>query len=164
MRYRTILYGLLGICTFLLIVAPAQAVEPDEILKDPALEARARVIGKELRCLVCQNQSIDDSDADLARDLRVLVRERIVSGDSNEDVIAYVVSRYGDFVLLNPPFKLKTYALWLGPAAMILFGIVLMVLFYRRSRPSQQASADAAPALSEAEKKKLARLLDEDGN
>ena len=111
---------------------PALAVQPDEILDDPKLEARAREVGKELRCLVCQNQSIDDSDADLARDLRVLVRERIVAGDSNQEVIDYVVSRYGDFVLLNPPFKLKTYALWFGPGILILFGIGTVFLFFRR--------------------------------
>lgn len=161
MHYGSIRFGLLGICALLLFTVPAQAVDPGEILKDPALEARAREVGKELRCLVCQNQSIDDSDAELARDLRVLVRERIVSGDSNEDVIAYVVSRYGDFVLLNPPFKLKTYVLWLGPAALIIFGIVLMVLFYRRARSPDRAAEQAASGLSEAEKKKLARLLDE---
>lgn len=161
MRYGSIRFGLLGICALLLFTVPAQAVDPGEILKDPALEARAREVGKELRCLVCQNQSIDDSDAELARDLRVLVRERIVSGDSNEDVIAYVVSRYGDFVLLNPPFKLKTYALWFGPAALIIFGIILMVLFYRRARSPDRAAEQAASGLSDAEKKKLARLLDE---
>ena len=84
-----------------------------------------------------------------------------MSGDSNEDVIAYVVSRYGDFVLLNPPLKLKTYVLWFGPAALIIFGIILMVLFYRRARSPERAAQSAAPALSEAEKQKLARLLDE---
>jgi cytochrome c-type biogenesis protein CcmH len=161
MRYGPIRFGLLGICALLLFAAPALAVAPDEILKDPALEARARAVSKDLRCLVCQNQSIDDSDAELARDLRVLVRERIMSGDSNEDVIAYVVSRYGDFVLLNPPLKLKTYVLWFGPAALIIFGIILMVLFYRRARSPERAAQSAAPALSEAEKQKLARLLDE---
>ena len=99
-----------------LAAVSAGAVNPDEMLDDPALEARAREISKGLRCLVCQNQSIDDSDADLARDLRVLVRERLVSGDSDGQVIDYVVSRYGDFVRLRPPFKAPTYALWLGPA------------------------------------------------
>ena len=104
------------LCILLVLsAAPAAAVEPDEILADAALEARARDISKELRCLVCQNQSIDDSNAKLARDLRLLVRERITKGDSNRQVIAYIVARYGDFVLLKPPFKATTWALWLGP-------------------------------------------------
>ncbi len=146
----------------LISALPAYAVQPDEILDDPKLEARAREIGKELRCLVCQNQSIDDSDADLARDLRVLVRERLVEGDSNQEVIDYVVSRYGDFVLLNPPFKLKTYALWFGPAILILFGLGTVFLFFRRR--SAGGAPDAAPtSLSDSEKEKLARLLDKDG-
>ncbi len=153
---------LLGTLVVLFLASPAFAVEPGEILKDPALEARAREVGRELRCLVCQNQSIDDSDADLARDLRVLVRDRIVAGDSNEDVIAYVVSRYGDFVLLNPPFKLKTYALWLGPAAFIVFGVFVLIIFYRRSAAPGTAASGKPAALSDAEKQKLARLLDED--
>jgi len=146
----------------LISALPAYAVQPDEILDDPKLEARAREIGKELRCLVCQNQSIDDSDADLARDLRVLVRERLVEGDSNQEVIDYVVSRYGDFVLLNPPFKLKTYALWFGPAILILFGLGTVFLFFRR-RSAGDAPAVAPKSLSDAEKEKLARLLDKDG-
>ncbi|MBT7941838.1 MAG: cytochrome c-type biogenesis protein CcmH, partial [Alphaproteobacteria bacterium] len=95
---------------------PAHAVNPDEILSDPVLETRAREISKGLRCLVCQNQSIDDSDAGLAQDLRILVRERLVAGDSDDAVIDFVVARYGDFVLLKPPFMLSTLALWLGPA------------------------------------------------
>lgn len=147
----------------LMLVAalPAYAVQPDEILDDPKLEARAREVGKELRCLVCQNQSIDDSDADLARDLRLLVRERIVAGDTNEEVIDYVVSRYGDFVLLNPPFKLKTYALWFGPAVLILFGLGTVYLFFRRRRAA--GAPDAGPqSLSDAEREKLKRLLNKD--
>lgn len=152
---------LLSALVFMLLAFPALAVQPDEILDDPALEARAREVGKDLRCLVCQNQSIDDSDADLARDLRVLVRERIVAGDSNQEVIDYVVSRYGDFVLLDPPFKLKTYALWLGPGVIILFGIFAVIMFFRRKR--DDAVEDAKPeALSDAEKARLARLIDED--
>jgi len=149
-----------------LLAFPALAVQPDEILKDPALEARAREVGKDLRCLVCQNQSIDDSDADLARDLRVLVRERIVAGDSNQEVIDYVVSRYGDFVLLNPPFKLKTYALWLGPLVIILFGIFAIFMFFRRRGDVVAEGGAAMPArdgLSDAEKKKLAKLMNGDG-
>jgi cytochrome c-type biogenesis protein CcmH len=139
----------------------AGAVEPDEVLKDPVLESRAREIGKELRCLVCQNQSIDDSDAELARDLRVLVRERLTNGDSNQQVVDYVVSRYGDFVLLNPPFKAATYALWLGPAVLVIAGVIAVVVFYRR-RAAAAGAAGAPPPLSEAEKSRLAGLLEDD--
>ncbi len=152
---------LLSALVFMLLAFPALAVQPDEILDDPASEARAREVGKDLRCLVCQNQSIDDSDADLARDLRVLVRERIVAGDSNQEVIDYVVSRYGDFVLLDPPFKLKTYALWLGPGVIILFGIFAVIMFFRRKRDDAVEDAKLE-ALSDAEKARLARLIDED--
>lgn len=154
----------LFILALLLAVAttPAMAVNPDEILQDPALEARARDIGTNLRCLVCQNQSIDESDADLARDLRVLVRERLKNGDSDEQVIAYVVSRYGDFVLLNPPFKLKTYALWFGPAAIFLFGILAIVAFYRRRRGEGGVGSVQATPLSDAERAKLDKILGDD--
>ncbi|MBV9079384.1 MAG: cytochrome c-type biogenesis protein CcmH, partial [Methylobacteriaceae bacterium] len=98
----------------------ARAVQPDEILRDPKLESRARTISAELRCLVCQNQSIDDSDAPLARDLRLLVRERLQAGDSDREVVRFVANRYGDFVLLKPPFTAETLVLWLGPAALAL--------------------------------------------
>lgn len=145
----------------ILLAVPAFAVQPDEILDDPALEARARVVGKDLRCLVCQNQSIDDSDADLARDLRVLVRERIVAGDSNQEVIDYVVSRYGDFVLLNPPLKLKTYALWFGPGIIIAFGLFAVFIFFRR-RGGGDVATSKHEGLSATEQEKLAKLLGED--
>lgn len=144
------------------MMSPAYAVNPDEILEDPALEARARVVGKELRCLVCQNQSIDDSDADLARDLRVLVRERITQGDSNEEVIDYVVSRYGDFVLLNPPFKLKTYALWFGPWVILVFGVGVIWLFYRRRHVSVSEGNATVNSLNEKEARRLKKLMEED--
>lgn len=139
------------------LAAPGvSAVEPDERLDDPALEARAREISKDLRCLVCQNQSIDDSDAPLARDLHLLVRERLVAGDSNASVIDYVVSRYGDFVLLKPPFRGSTYALWLGPIAILALGGGAIVLFFRRRR----TTAPAAPqALDDDEQKRLDALL-----
>jgi cytochrome c-type biogenesis protein CcmH len=140
--------------------ASAGAVEPGEVLGDPVLEARAREIGRGLRCLVCQNQSIDDSDAELARDLRVLVRERLKSGDSDEQVVDYVVSRYGDFVLLDPPFKAATYALWLGPAALATIGVIAVVVFYRRRGGA--ATDGAPPPLSETEKRRLAGLLGDD--
>jgi cytochrome c-type biogenesis protein CcmH len=110
------------------------AVDPGEILKDPNLERRARSISKGLRCVVCQNQSIDDSDAKLARDLRILVRNRIVAGDSDTAVIDYVVSRYGDFVLLKPPVKGVTLVLWFGPIFITLAGLIGLILFFRRQR------------------------------
>ena len=141
------------------------AVEPREMLADPALEARAREISKELRCLVCQNQSIDDSDADLARDLRLLVRERLVTGDSDRQVIDYVVSRYGDFVLLRPPFKGATYALWLGPGLIGALGLLAVVVFFRRRRPaaSEEAAPRGAPApLDEDERRRLSTLIDDE--
>jgi cytochrome c-type biogenesis protein CcmH len=135
----------------------AAAVEPDEVLADPALESRARALSQQLRCLVCQNQSIDDSNAELARDLRVLVRDRLVAGDSDEAVIAYIVSRYGQFVLLKPPFHAGTYVLWLGPAAIFAIGGAALVFYLRRRN-----SKDDAPApLTEAEQQRLQALLSE---
>ncbi len=132
----------------------ANAVEPDEILTDPALEARARTISKQLRCLVCQNQSIDDSNADLARDLRILVRERLMQGESDEAVIDFVADRYGDFVLLRPPFKAITLVLWLGPPALFILGAAAVVLYFRRRRATQ-----AAPPLSAEEQRRIDILL-----
>jgi len=158
MIYRILALALISMT----MTMPAHAVDPDEILKDPALEARARVVGKELRCLVCQNQSIDDSDADLARDLRVLVRERITEGDSNEEVIEYVVSRYGDFVLLNPPFKFKTYALWFGPWVILVFGIGIIWVFYRRRQSVGDGTTASVNVLSAQEQARLKKLMDED--
>jgi cytochrome c-type biogenesis protein CcmH len=114
-----------------LVPDQAAAVNPNEMMEDKAMEARARDIGKGLRCLVCQNQSIDDSDATLARDLRILVRERLKAGDTNEAVIDYVVSRYGDFVLLRPPLKAATLVLWIAPAVLFLLGLFGVVRFYR---------------------------------
>lgn len=112
------------------------AVEPDEILSDPVLEERARVISKELRCVVCKNQDIDSSNAGVARDLRLLVRERLVTGDTNEEILAYIQARYGDFVLLKPPFKPETYLLWFAPPLLALISIIIgaMVLFKSRNR------------------------------
>jgi len=143
----------------LLSALPANAVNPNEILSDPALEARARDISKGLRCLVCQNQSIDDSDASLAKDLRVLVRERITAGDSNDQVVTYVVSRYGDFVLLKPPFNMATLVLWLGPLLLILGGLIAAILFFRKNK---KIIAPASAPLTEAEKMRVAELLAED--
>ena len=129
------------------------ALEPGEILKDPALEARARSISKNLRCLVCQNQSIDDSDAPLAKDLRLLVRNQIVSGKTDEKIISDIVARYGDFVLLNPPINQKTIILWLSPMLILLAGGVSLYIYFRKRK-----SAAAEKLLSEAEKEKLAEL------
>ncbi|MDX3927426.1 MAG: cytochrome c-type biogenesis protein CcmH [Shinella sp.] len=123
---------LLLIAAFLVSAVPAFAVNPDEILADPALEARARALSAQLRCMVCQNQSIDDSNAELARDLRLLVRERLQNGDSDEAVIDYVVSRYGEFVLLKPRFETKTLLLWGAPILLFLGGAAAMLVFIRR--------------------------------
>ncbi len=144
-----------------MICLPAQAVDPGEVLADPALESRARDLSKGLRCVVCQNQSIDDSDATLARDLRLLVRERLTAGDSDQQVLDYVVSRYGDFVLLKPPFKIATLALWLGP--LLIAGLALFggLVFFRRQR-SAVPQAAAATELNDAERKRLDDLLKDD--
>ncbi|WP_394691997.1 cytochrome c-type biogenesis protein [Hoeflea sp.] len=140
------------------LASPAAAVNPDEVLDDPALEARARELSLELRCLVCQNQSIDDSNAELARDLRLLVRERLVAGDSDEDVIDYVVSRYGEFVLLTPRFSAQTLLLWGAPMLLMLAGIVVMVI---NARGRAQAVTASAQGLSEAEQAELAKVLED---
>ncbi len=144
------------IALLLFAATPALAVEPDEILDDPMLEARAREIGKELRCLVCQNQSIDDSDADLARDLRLLIRERLEAGDSDEAVIAFVVERYGDYVLLKPPLKPATYPLWLGPLAILGIAILVATFYLRRRR----RAALEPRTLSPDEERRIQDLLD----
>ncbi len=143
----------------LMAATPAGAVLPDEMLADPVLEARARDISKNLRCLVCQNQSIDDSDAGLARDLRVIVRERLVAGDSDSAVVDFVVDRYGDFVLLNPPFKATTYVLWIGPVVIGTFGLLAVVVFFRRRHAT--ASGEAPAPLSDEEKKRLDALIED---
>jgi cytochrome c-type biogenesis protein CcmH len=132
------------------------AVQPDEMLKDPVLEARARAIGQDLRCLVCQNQSIDDSDASLARDLRILIRERLTAGDSDKQVMDFVVARYGSFVLLRPPFEFATALLWLGPLAMLL-GACAGFFAYLRSR----ASTPEPEPLTPEEQRRVAQLIDE---
>jgi cytochrome c-type biogenesis protein CcmH len=140
----------------LLLGGRVLAVEPSEMLADPALEARARAISKEIRCLVCQNQSIDDSNADLAHDLRVIVRERLKAGDSDRQVKDYLVTRYGDFVLLDPPFKLKTLILWLWPVLLLLLGGGIIAVGARRRRASA-----APPPLSDDERRRLAELTRE---
>ena len=134
----------------LCLVAPAAALSPDEILSDPVLEQRARDISAELRCLVCQNQSIDDSDADLARDLRILVRERLVAGDSDEEVRQYLVDRYGEFVLLNPRLGAHTLLLWIAAPALLLVGLAALFVLARRRRVVETGlSAEEQAALDE---------------
>jgi len=126
----------------------ALAVKPDEMLADPVLEARARTLSEGLRCMVCQNQSIDESDADLARDLRILVRQRLVAGDTDQQVMDYVVSRYGEFVLLKPRFDLRNALLWGTPVLLLLIGGIFIVLSARSRRPVSTAlSADEQAAL-----------------
>jgi cytochrome c-type biogenesis protein CcmH len=147
----------LALATLLCFVTAALAVEPDEILADPALEARAREISRELRCLVCQSQSIDDSEADLARDLRVLVRERLLAGDSDDEVRQYLVARYGDFVLLKPPLRRSTWLLWFGPAVILVLAVIVIWLRARRLR----APATPLP-LSAEEQRRLDTLMRKD--
>jgi cytochrome c-type biogenesis protein CcmH len=135
-------------------ISPAHAVRPDEMLPDPVLEKRARTVGEELRCLVCRNQSIEDSEADLAHDLRVLVRQRLTAGDSDTQIVGYIRSRYGDFVLLRPPLTIGTALLWGGPALILLLGGVAVARFYygRRTDPTP-------PPLSPDERRQLAAVL-----
>ncbi len=140
----------------LMAAAPAWAVQPDEMLADPALEARARAISKEVRCLVCRNESIDDSNAALARDLRLLVRERLTAGDSDAQVLDYLVERYGEFVLLKPQFSAANALLWLAGPIALLLGLIAIVAYHRTRRP--HAAANAAP-LSDEEKKALENIL-----
>jgi cytochrome c-type biogenesis protein CcmH len=137
--------------------ASALAVQPDEMLKDPALEARARALSQQLRCMVCQNKSIDDSDAPLARDLRLLVRERLAAGDSDRQVIDFLVARYGEFVLLRPVVQWHTALLWALPPVLLLVGGAAL-LFMSRRRPAAPAAAD----LTAAEREKLTKLVKED--
>ena len=152
------MFLLLGVLWLLLSTLPLRAVEPNEMLADPGLEARARVLSKELRCMVCQNQSIDDSEAPLAHDLRVLVRERLKAGDSDAQVLDFLVARYGEFVLLKPRLAWHTAALWGLPPAVLLFGFATIVIVIRRRRG---APAAETPNLTAAEETRLAELLRE---
>ena len=146
---------LLALIVALMLATPAWAVLPQEQLADPVLEARAREISRALRCVVCQNQTIDESDATLAADLRMIVRERLVAGDSDAEVKAWIVARYGDYVLMRPPFRGETVLLWLGPALVLLLGGIGVAL-YLRNRTTPQ------PALSAEEQAELDRLLKDD--
>lgn len=141
----------------LCLALPAAAVEPDEMLDDPALEARARALSEIVRCVVCQNESIDSSNAGIARDLRILIRERLLAGDSDEEILAFLEARYGAFVLLEPPVKPATWLLWFGPLAVLLLGgaAVAAVLRRRGGRP------EATAPLSEEERRRVERLLGE---
>ncbi|WP_310476924.1 cytochrome c-type biogenesis protein [Sandarakinorhabdus sp.] len=145
----------LALLLALLAAAPVAAVMPDEMLPDAAQESRARAISRELRCVVCQNQSIDDSDAPLARDLRLLVREQIAAGKSDRQVQDYVVARYGNFVLLKPPVEGDTLLLWVGPFAVLLLGGI-GIAFWQRRRPAATADADPLTAAERAELDRLA--------
>ena len=149
----------LAILFALLLSLAASAVEPNEMLADPKLEARARAISQELRCMVCQNESIDESQAPLAHDLRVLVRERLKAGDTDEQIRAFLVARYGEFVLLRPPFEWHTALLWGTPPALLLIGLAMLILVCRR-RPGMAAAALEPPGLSAEEQARLARLID----
>jgi cytochrome c-type biogenesis protein CcmH len=145
----------LALILFLACASAAGAVQPDEQLSDPVLEKRAREISAGLRCLVCQNQSIDDSDAPLARDLRLLVRQRLTEGDSDAEVRGYLVARYGDFILLKPPFEAGTLLLWVTPFAVLAGGAIVLAL---RARRSPRATGERLSAEEEAQ---LAGILDE---
>jgi cytochrome c-type biogenesis protein CcmH len=138
--------------------APARAVQPDEMLPDPALEARARALSRELRCMVCQNQSIDDSDAPLARDLRILVRERLKAGDGDRQVLDFLTARYGEFVLLKPRLSWHTAALWGTPAAVLILGAVGLVVLLRRRAPGKDVAT-----LSAAEQARVDDILRQEG-
>lgn len=140
----------------LMQIAPAFAVQPDEVLDDPALEQRARDISANLRCLVCQNQSIDDSNAPLAKDLRVLVREQIKAGKSDEEILDYVVARYGEFVLLTPVLAPHTLLLWLATPILLVIGLIIVVMLFRR----RTAVAEPKP-LTAAEKRRLNKMMDQ---
>ena len=143
---------LMILCIALLCTNVAIAVNPEEVLKDPALEARARTLSVDIRCLVCQNQSIDDSDADLARDLRLVLRERLQAGDDDRAALAYIAARYGDYVLLSPPIKASTLILWTGPGVILLLGFG-GIIWVRRRRP-----VTALPPLSAAEQARIKSL------
>ena len=140
------------------VAAPALAVDPDEVLDDPALEQRARDLSKQLRCVVCQNESIDTSNAEIAKTMRLVVRDRLLAGDSDDEIMAYMVSRYGEYVLMEPELRPGTYLLWFGPAILLAIG-GLGVFFYLRRRPA--SGANAAPDLTPEERARLDALMKE---
>ncbi|WP_404382313.1 cytochrome c-type biogenesis protein [Caenispirillum salinarum] len=144
------------------VALPAGAVQPDEMLGDPALEQRAREVSQGLRCVVCQNENIDESNAELARDMRLIVRDRIVAGDSNEEIMQFMVDRYGDYVLLEPPFKASTYALWFGPAIFLLLAAGAGYAYYRNRTGGVPAETVRPASLSAEERARLDALLRDD--
>ena len=146
----------LVVLSYLIYAQPIMAVQPNERLADPLLEERARMLSQNIRCLVCQNQSIDDSNATLAKDLRVLVREKLTAGATNDEIFDFLVDRYGDFILLNPPFKPSTYVLWYGPLIFLIVGLLMTVLIMKKSK----RRASEKP-LSQAERVILSKLLDQ---
>jgi cytochrome c-type biogenesis protein CcmH len=154
---QSLLALVLAVAVSFVAALPAYAVQPDEVLGDPALEARARAISEGLRCLVCQNQSIDDSDAPLAKDLRLLVRERLKAGDSDREIADFVMARYGEFVLLKPRLSPHTVLLWFATPAVFAAALFLIWLAYRR----RKAAAQGLAPLSANEERRLKRLLDE---
>ncbi|MEL7216058.1 MAG: cytochrome c-type biogenesis protein [Pseudomonadota bacterium] len=154
MLLRHILVGLL------LVATPALAVEPDEVLDDPVLEERARLISAEVRCVVCQNEPIDSSNAGVARDLRLLIRERLLAGDTDREVFDYLVARYGDYVLFRPPLRPETYALWIGPFVILSIGLVGVVALLRRRPGRIQESDVALSAEEEAAFERIAKRKD----
>lgn len=156
--------GLVAALFILLVPQNGFAVQPDEILQDQALEVRARAISAELRCVVCQNQSIDDSDAPLARDLRLLVRERLLAGDSDAAVKTYIVDRYGTFVLLSPPFAVNTVLLWVMPLVVLLLALWLGWRMMQRSRIEAGEEAARRQDLSEEERRRLQEMLKDDAS
>ncbi len=160
MALSRVLLGLLAVLMW--AVAAEAGVKPDEVLDDPVLEARARALGQQLRCLVCQNQSIDDSDAPLAADIRRLVREQLLAGKSDQEIKDYLVARFGEFILLKPPFTPRTWILWFGPFVVFALGGLLVYVYLRRSRERDLDAADGE-SLSPEELEKLARLLGEEG-
>lgn len=149
----------IAILALALLASPAFAVEPDEVLSDPVLEGRAREISTNVRCVVCQNEPIDSSNAGVARDLRLLIRERLMAGDTDQEVYDFLVVRYGDFVLFKPPFKPSTYALWLGPFAILFIGgVAVAVSLVRRPRKP----ATKILKLNAEEETALAKLMEQD--
>jgi cytochrome c-type biogenesis protein CcmH len=158
MRHPAIRTALLGLLLILGVALHAGAVQPSERLANPALEARARAISGQLRCLVCRNESIDESDADLAHDIRMLVRERLTAGDTDAQTIQAVVRRYGDFVLLKPPVMPATYVLWFSPAVLLAVGLGGSLIWIRR----RAATAEPMAPLSDDERRRLDGLLRED--
>jgi cytochrome c-type biogenesis protein CcmH len=153
-RYR--LFIALAISVLIALAPPSLAVEPDEVLPDPAQEARARDLSQHLRCVVCQNQSIDDSNAPLARDLRILLRERLKAGDTDRAAIDFIVARYGNFVLLKPPLQLDTLLLWFGPGLVLLVALIGYWMLIRRRGETVPAAPET---LTEAEREELQAIL-----